>query len=149
MINVLAAFALLPVAAPQTSLPSPTTLLPGKWDVTSTMVDAVIPGAPGFLVRMMRGKSKAEHKRVIAGQTIEVLLAPDPKAKCRVDAQRIADGRYTQQLSCPQKRGEAMRIARAGTYTRDGFAGRATVSGATPKGALNIVLDQRAGRVGD
>lgn len=128
---------------------APQGIAPGKWDVTSTVVDAAIPGAPGFIVRMMRGKSRAEHKTVPAGQTVEALLAPDPKAKCRIDSQRVGDGRYAQELTCPRKRGEPMRIIRAGTYTDSGFVGRATVSGTAPKGPLNIVLDQRAARVGD
>lgn len=121
----------------------------GRWDVTSTVTELDVPGVPGFLVRMMRGKSKAEHKRLVAGQGIEALIVPDPKAQCRVENQRIADGRYAQSLSCPQKRGEPMKIARSGTYSATGFVGIATVAGTTPKGAMRIVLAQRAARVGN
>ncbi len=122
---------------------------PGAWDVTSKVVDLTVPGVPGFIARMVRGQSKAEHRRLAAGEGAEALLAPDPKAHCRVDSQRIADGRYSQALSCPRKNGEPLRIARAGTYTAAGFVGRATLSGATPKGAMSVTLDQRAVRVGD
>lgn len=122
---------------------------PGSWDVVSKVVDLTIPGVPGFMARMARGKSKAEHRRVVAGEGVEALLAPDSKAHCRVDSQRIADGRYTQALSCPRKNGEPLRIARAGTYTAAGFTGRATLSGTSPKGAMSVTLDQRAVRVGD
>lgn len=125
------------------------TVAPGRWDVTSTVVELSIPGVPGFLVRMMRGKSKAEHKRLTTGQGIDALLAPDPKARCRVDSQHVADGRYAQALSCPQKNGEPLHIVRAGTYDRTGFVGDATVAGVTPKGAMRIVLKQRAARIGD
>jgi hypothetical protein len=121
----------------------------GRWDVTSTVVEMTIPGVPGFLVRMMRGKSKAEHKRVSAGQGVEVLFVPDPKAKCRVDSQRVADGRYAQTLSCPQKQREPLHIVRTGTYDGTGFVGQAMVTGTTPKGAMKIVLNQRAARIGD
>jgi len=121
---------------------------PGDWDVTSKVVDLTVPGVPGFLLRMMRGKSKAERKHLSSGQGLEALLMPDPKARCRIDSQRITDGRYTQTLSCPQKKGDWMRISRTGTYDTEGFTGRATVTGTTPKGALNIVLDQRATHVG-
>lgn len=121
---------------------------PGAWEVTSTVRELSVPGVPGFLQRMARGRSKAEHKRLATGQGVEALLAPDPKARCRVDSQTVADGRYAQALTCPQKKGEPVRIARAGTYDASGFAGRATVAGTTPKGALSIVLDQRAARVG-
>jgi len=137
-----AALVLLPAAAEAQSLQ------PGAWDVTSKVVDLTVPGVPGFLARMARGKSKAEHKRLAAGQSVEALLAPDPKARCRVDSQRVADGRYAQALTCPQKKGEPMHIMRAGTYDATGFVGRATVAGTTPKGQMNIVLDQRAARVG-
>ncbi|MEG8042576.1 DUF3617 family protein [Sphingomonas sp. LR59] len=113
------------------------------------MADIAIPGAPGFILRMMRGKSKAEHKRLPRAQGVEALLVPDPKAGCRVDSQRIADGRYAQALTCPQKRGEPMQIARAGTYDGNGFVGQATVTGTTPKGAMRIVLNQRAARIGN
>lgn len=122
---------------------------PGAWDVTSKVVDLTVPGIPAFMARMAKGKSKAEHRRLAAGEGIEALLAPDPKAHCRVDSQRVADGRYTQALSCPRKNGESMRIARAGTYTAAGFIGRATLSGATSKGAMSVTLDQHAVRVGD
>jgi hypothetical protein len=121
---------------------------PGDWDVTSKVIDLTVPGVPGFLLRMMKGKSKAERKHLSSGQGIETLLMPDPKARCRIDSQRVADGRYTQTLSCPQKKGDWMRISRTGTYDTAGFTGRATVTGTTPKGALNIVLDQRAAHVG-
>ena len=124
-------------------------LQPGAWDVTSKVVDLTIPGVPAFMARMAKGKSKAEHRRLAAGEGIEALLAPDAKAHCRVDSQRIADGRYTQALSCPRKNAEPLRIARAGTYTAAGFVGRATLSGASPKGAMSVTLDQRAARVGD
>lgn len=99
------------------------------------------------MAAMMRGKSKAERKQLIAGQSIEALIAPDPKAHCRIDNQRITDGRYTQTLSCPQKQGDPLHVARAGTYTADGFTGRATMTGITPKGPIRIVLDQQAMRV--
>jgi hypothetical protein len=120
----------------------------GAWDVTSTVVTLSVPGVPGFLQRMAQGRSKAEHKRLAPGQGIEALLAPDPKARCTVDGQRAADGRYQQMLTCPQKRGDPLRIVRAGTYGAEGFDGRATVDGVTPKGLLHIVLDQRARRMG-
>ena len=121
---------------------------PGDWDITSTVVDLTVPGVPGFLLRMMKGKSKAKRKHLSSGQGIETLLTPDPKARCRIDSQRVADGRYAQSLSCPQKKGHWIRISRTGTYDATGFTGRATVAGLTPKGALNIVLDQRATHIG-
>ena len=39
-------------------------IAPGRWDIVSTAVDLVIPGAPGFLLKMMKGRSKTEHKCV-------------------------------------------------------------------------------------
>lgn len=123
-------------------------LMPGSWDVTSKVVELTMPGVPGFIARMIRGKSKAEHKQLVQGQGIEALLAPDPKAQCRIASQHLADGRYAQALSCPQKHGEPMLVTRTGTYDATGFVGRATVTGTTPKGAMNVVLDQRAAMVG-
>jgi hypothetical protein len=137
---LLAALLILPVPVGAQALQ------PGAWDVTSTVVDLAVPGVPGFLQRMARGKSKAERKQLSAGQGVEALLVPDPKARCRVDDQRIADGRYSQTLSCPQKKGDAMNIARVGTYDALGFSGRATVRGITAKGPVRIVLDQKARR---
>jgi hypothetical protein len=140
---------LMLVLAPLAASATVQTVPAGRWDVTSTMVELSVPGVPGFMLRMMRGKSKAEHKRLSAGQGVEALLAPDPKAQCRIDSQRVAEGRYTQTLSCPQKRGTPLHIARTGTYDRTGFVGQATVTGTTDKGAMRIVLSQRAARVGD
>lgn len=122
---------------------------PGSWDVTSTVVDFSVPGVPGFIVRMLRGRSTAEHKRLNMGQGAEALIVPDPKAHCHVERQRIENGQYAQALTCPRKQGEPVHIARAGTYDTTGFVGRATVSGTTPKGPMSIVLSQRAARVGD
>jgi hypothetical protein len=124
-------------------------LAPGSWDVTSTTVEMVVPGLPGFIARMMQGKSKAEHKRLSAGQGIEGLIAPDPTARCRVDAQHLANGKYDQTLTCPQKKGEPVQVVRSGTYDASGFVGQATVTGKTAKGPMRIVLNQRAARVGD
>jgi len=121
---------------------------PGSWNVTSKVVDLTMPGLPGFLARMARGKSKAERKQIAAGQGIKDLLAPDPKAKCRIESQSIAEGRYDQVLMCPQKSGEPMRITRTGSYDATGFTGQAIVNGRTSKGALRIILDQRASRAG-
>ncbi len=120
---------------------------PVKWDVTSTVVDLAVPGAPKFLLRMAKGKSRAEHKCLPAGSTVAALLTPDPKAQCRIDSQQIADGRYVQALSCPQRRGEPMKINRFGTYDASGFTGRAEMTGQAAKGVMHVVLDQRATRV--
>ncbi len=135
-----------PAPAPAADLP---TIAAGRWDITSTVAELSIPGVPGFIMRMMRGKSKAERKRVPAGLGIDALLVPDPKAQCRVDGQHIADGHYVQALTCPQKRGKPVEIARTGTYDRTGFVGQAIVTGVTPKGPMRIVLNQRALRVPD
>ncbi|MGU3389796.1 DUF3617 domain-containing protein [Sphingomonas sp. M1A8_2b] len=144
MVKNLAAALLL--AAPATAADLPT-IAAGRWDITSTVVELSIPGVPGFIMRMMRGKSKAERKSIPTAQAIDVLFVPDPKAQCRVDGQRVADGHYVQSLTCPQKRGEPMHIARVGTYDRAGFVGQAIVTGVTPKGPMKIVLSQRAAHV--
>lgn len=121
---------------------------PGRWNVTSTIVELAVPGVPGFLQRMARGHSSAEHKTLSAGQGVDALLAPDPKARCTVDNQRIADGRYAQALTCPQKGGAPVHIARSGTYDASGFVGRAIVAGTTSKGSVRIILDQHTARAG-
>ena len=121
---------------------------PGAWDVTSTVRELSVPGVPGFLQRLARGKAKTEHKRLIADQGVEALLAPDAKARCRIESQSVANGRYAQALTCPQKTGEPMHVSRAGTYDAAGLSGRAIVTGTTAKGPLTIILDQRAVRVG-
>lgn len=144
MIRATAAAALASLSAAATAQ----AMQPGAWDVTSTIVELSTPGVPGFVQRMARGRSKAEHKRLSAGEGIEALLAPDPKAHCRVESQAIKGGRYVQSLSCPQAKGEPLHIDRVGTFDAAGFSGRATVAGTTPKGPLRIVLDQRAARVG-
>ncbi len=145
MIKVLFFLVLLPCSASAAAQ----SVAPGRWDVRSTVVDISVPGVPAFLVRVMRGKSKVEHKRIFSGQGIEALIAPDPKAKCRVERQNLNDGHYLQTLACPQKQGEPIQITRSGTYDGNGFVGRASASATTPKGAMSIVLDQRAVRVGD
>lgn len=137
------------ITLPSAAFAADQALAPGRWDVTSTTVEMSVPGLPAFVARMMQGKSKAEHKRLSAGQGVEALIAPDPKAGCHVDVQHVADGKYDQALTCPQKRGGPAHVSRAGTYDKTGFVGRATITGTTPKGPLRIVLSQRAARVGD
>jgi hypothetical protein len=124
-------------------------LAPGQWGVTSKTIEMSVPGLPRFIARMIQGKSKTERKHLAVGQGVEALIAPDPKAGCHIDSQHVAEGKYDQTLTCPQKRGEAVRVIRAGTYDKSGFAGRATVTGTTAKGNMRIVLDQRAARLGD
>ncbi len=135
------------VMIPTAALAADQTLPSGQWGITSTTVEMSVPGLPGFAARMMRGKSKTERKRLSEGQGVSELIAPDPKAGCRIDGQQVTNGRYEQTLSCPQKRGEPIHVVRIGNYDRSGFAGRATVTGITPKGAMRIVLDQRAARL--
>lgn len=121
------------------------TVQPGNWDVKSTAVDLLIPGAPGFLVRMMKGKSRTEHKCLMPAQAsdgIAALFVPKPEAKCRVERARIAGGRIDHLMFCPQKRGDPLRITRVGTYTADGFIARLTMVGQTPKGPTRIIADQ-------
>jgi hypothetical protein len=143
--QVAAALILVPGAATAADRALP----PGGYGVTSTTVEMSVPGLPGFMVRMMQGKSKTERKRILAGQGVEALLAPDPKAQCHVDVQHVANGKYDQTLTCPQKRGEPVHVTRTGTYDATGLVGRTIVTGTTAKGPMRIVLDQRAARVGD
>ena len=136
---------ILTAAAP--SIVAAQAIAPGKWDVTSTAVELNIPGAPGFLLRMMKGRSKTEHKCVAPEQAkggIAALLTPDPKARCRVDSVRVEGGQYAQVLSCPQKKGPPITISRSGSYDANGFTGHLQMAGSTPKGAMSIKLDQRA-----
>ena len=95
-------------AALTTLLPTAATaqaVQPGAWDVTSTIVELSVPGVPGFIQRMVRGRSKAEHKRLAAGESVAALLAPDPKAHCRVESQTIDGGRYAPNRRLPTEEG--------------------------------------------
>lgn len=106
-----------------------------------------IPGAPAFLLRMMKGKSKSERKCVSPKQSNEgvaALLVPDPKAQCHIESQQVANGHYQQTLTCPQKQVSPIRITRNGTYDASGFTGRLDMGGQTARGAMNIMLDQKA-----
>lgn len=137
-------FLMLPGVLPAQSV------APGRWAVKSTAVELDIPGAPKFLLRMAKGRSKTEEKCLTPDQAkigIAAVLAPDPKAQCRVDSLQVAGGRYAQMLSCPQKKGPPLKIAREGTYQAGGFSGQAQMQGVTPKGAMRIRLDQRATHV--
>lgn len=107
-----------------------------------------VPGVPAFIKRMARGHTTTERKCLLPGQTVAALPAPGPKALCRVDQVAIASGRYTQTLTCPQKQGRPMTVARSGKYYANGFNGRATVTSSTNKGPMNIILDQQASHSG-
>jgi hypothetical protein len=138
------AFLVLPATALAQAIPA------GKWDVTSTAVDLDIPGAPSFLLRMLKGRSKSERKCVSAEQAstgVAALLAPDPKAQCKVGSLQISDGRYRQALTCPQKSGPPIQITRSGTYDALGFAGHLEMAGQAPKGPMHITLEQKATHV--
>ena len=84
--NLVATSMLLPAVTVAAETPMPA----GKWDIRFTNVEMSIPGMPAFIARLMRGRSKVEPKRLTTGQGIEALLAPDPKANCRVTFQQIA-----------------------------------------------------------
>lgn len=124
---------------------------PGNWDVTSTAVDLDIPGAPHFLLRMLRGRSRVEHKCVAPDQAklgVAALLAPDPKAKCHVESLTASDGRFEQVLACPQKEGAPLRILRGGSYSAAGYSARMIMTGQSKKGAMRVVIDQKAAFTG-
>ena len=118
---------------------------PGNWDVKSTAVELVVPGTPGFVLRMMKGRSKTEHKCLAPEQARTGpagLFAPDPKAKCSVERSSVAGGRVDQVMMCPQKKGDPVRVTRTGTYNGASFTARLIMSGQTPKGPSRIVVDQ-------
>lgn len=132
--------ALLPAAL------SAQAIAPGEWTGTITVREVVAPGVPGFLLRMAKGKSKSEKRCVspaLAATGVAALLAPDPKAKCTVASQRIADGRYEQVLMCPQKKGAPLKVVRSGTYSAAGTAGQVAMEGNSPKGQFRFTGDQR------
>ena len=145
MRHILLLLALVPAVATPQSLPA------GSWAIKSTAVDLVIPGAPGFVLRMMRGKSRTERRCIAPDQAqagVATLFVPKPEAKCTVEHARFADGRIDHAMSCPQKKGPPMRIVRAGSYGATGFTARMTMTGETDKGAMRIVADQVAARTG-
>lgn len=141
-------FVAIAMLLPVVTAAAETPMLAGRWDVRSTNVEMSIPGMPSFVASLLRGRSKVEHKRLTTGQGIEALLAPDPEARCRVTLQHVAEGRYHQTLTCPQKRGNPVQVVRSGTYDSRGLVGEATVTGVTAKGPMRIALAQRAARVG-
>ena len=110
------------------------------------------PGVPGFLLRMARGKTRSEKRCVspaLAATGVAALLAPDPKAKCAVASQHVANGRYDQVLMCPQKSGAPLKVVRAGAYSAAGLTGRVTMDGVSRKGAFHFAGDQSFTRTGD
>lgn len=127
-------------------------IAPGAWTGRITVREVTAPGVPGFLLRMARGKSKSEKRCLspaLAATGIAALLAPDPKAKCTVASQHVAEGHYDQVLICPQKSGAPLKVVRAGTYSAAGLSGRVTMDGASPKGAFHFAGDQSFTRTGD
>ncbi len=142
---LLAPVLLCPAATSAQSLPA------GNWAIKSTAVDLEIPGAPGFMLRMMRGNSKTEHKCIAPDQArtgVATLFVPRPDAKCTVERAQFDGGRIDHVMLCPQKKGPPMRVVRAGSYGASGFTARMTMTGQTDKGAMRIVADQVATRAG-
>lgn len=129
---------LLIAAGPAPTVPA------GNWEIASTIAQLDVAGVPGFLQRMAKGHTTVERKCLPVGQSVAALLAPDPKAQCRVDQVTIANGHYAQVLTCPQKQGGPITVTRSGSYNGSGFTGQASVTGSTRKGPMSITLDQRA-----
>lgn len=140
-----ALFLLAPAALPAQAI------APGRWDVVSRAVDLAIPGTPGFLLSMARGKSRTENKCLTPDQAatgIAALLVPRVQANCTVQRAVVADGRIDHAMLCPQKGGTPLAVVRTGRYTPAGFALRMTMTGSTPKGPMHIVADQTAVHAG-
>ena len=149
MHRFLAAAALLPLLAP--AAVHAQAIAPGRWDVTSRAVDLVIPGTPGFLLSMARGKSRTERKCLTPDQAatgIAALLVPKAQAKCTVQRAVVAGGRIDHAMLCPQKGGAPLGVTRTGSYTPAGFTLRMTMAGTGPKGPMRIVADQTAVHAG-
>ncbi len=124
---------------------------PGGWTAKTTVRELDVPGLPKFLVRRARGKSRSEAKCIAPAQAstgIAQLLTPAPKAKCTVERQQVANGRFEQVMLCPQKKGSPMRVERAGAYSAAGIVGTVTMSGQTPKGPMKALADQTITRTG-
>lgn len=122
---------------------------PGEWTGKVTVRELVVPGAPGFLLSMAKGKSRTEKKCVppaLAAQGAVALLSPDPKAKCTVEQQRLNGGRYEQILSCPQKKAGPMKVTRQGSYDANGLTGNVVMTGPTAKGTMRFAGDQSVRR---
>lgn len=121
----------------------------GNWDVKSTAVDLVVPGTPGFVLRMMRGKSKVDHKCIAPEQAkagLAAVLSPDAKAKCQVESLTVSGDRFEQAVNCPSKDNGTLHIVRSGTFTADSYTARMTMTGQSAKGATRVVIDQLAKR---
>lgn len=127
----------------------PEPIQPGRWEVTSTIAELTAPGAPAFLVRMARGGSRTAGRCIAPAQAaggIAAVLAPEAKARCTLERQVIADGRFTQTLACAQKEGAPLKIERVGSYDANGYRARATMMRETAKGAVRVVVNQAARR---
>jgi len=101
------------------------------------------------MLRMMKGRSKVEHKCLLPDQAragAGALFAPDPKSKCTVERSQIAGGHIDQVMMCPQKKGPPVRAVRTGSYTANSFAARLVMAGDMPKGPMRVVIDQAGSR---
>ncbi len=140
MIRALPLILLLPAAADAPAIRA------GGWANTITVREVVAPGVPGFLLRTAKGKSRTMKVCIppqAAATGPAALLAPDPKAKCTVERQAMAAGRYEQVLSCPQKSGAPLRVERTGRYDANGLTGQVSMAGTGPKGSFRFAGDQR------
>ena len=136
---------LLAAAALPILLAAATPVPAGRYDVTFRVSDVGADGVPSFLLRMAKGRTRTERKCVPSGEGgPAVLIAPDAKAKCRVDRQTIANGRFEQQFTCPQKDGRTTTAVRNGAFTPTGYTASLVITGTTPKGKLRLTGEQTA-----
>ncbi len=119
----------------------------GAWDVRSKVVDLAIPGVPASSsYGAGQEQGGAQAGRGGAGYRGAARTRPQGAVPDREPDRRRWSLRADAGLSAEEGHADAHRPL--GSYSATGFVGQAIVTGTTPKGALRIVLDQQASRVG-
>lgn len=112
-------------------------LQPGEWRWTGRVTSADIPGAPGFLLRMMTSRTQRGKLCLTPDQAANnpQALFDKSKGQCRYTRFNLAGGKMEAQLACSGGRmGQATTIVTTGSYTATSYATSSVITGETRKG---------------
>jgi hypothetical protein len=125
-------------------------ILPGEWEVTSTMKMQTMPNVPPKVAEMMRarqGKPMVMHTCITPEDAARGPETRSPDKNCKVNNASYGGGRFSAESVCNHE-GDISRMKMIGTYTPTSYVMDGQMSGSrTTTGATAMTMHLTGKRV--